>query len=169
MKKRISVKLSIIVCLLLLSSCNSNVENNTIEEQLLEEMKEAHMEVEEIIHLEVVNDGMLVFYTKDNNLYDGFIKLKGAKWKWHLGGGALPLQTEDGINWSFTNFDDFFVRYGVITDNNIKQVKDGESEYAKIIQTKDGLRIYFFLNKTVVFDSEKKRTEFNEIVPVYEN
>lgn len=171
--KRIKFRITFclfIICISLLSSCDSNGENTTIEEQLLDEMKVTNMEVDEIIHLEVVNDGMLVFYTKDNNLYDGFIKLKGAKWKWHLGGGSLPLQTDDDdLNWSFTNFDDFFVRYGVITDNNIKQVKDEENDNAKIIQTEDGLRIYFFINKTVVFDSKKKRTEFNKIVPVYEN
>lgn len=154
----------------LLSSCDSNNENTTIKQQLLDEMKDTNMEVEEIIHLEVVKDGILVFYTKDNNLYDGFFKLKEAKWEWQSGGGSLPLQTDDGLslNWSFTNFDDFFVRYGVITDNKVKQVKDEESNTAKIIQREDGLRIYFFINKSVIFDSKKKQTQYKKIVPVYE-
>jgi hypothetical protein len=79
-------------------------------------MKDTNTDVEEIIHLEAVKDGILVFYTKDNKLYDGFIKLKNAKWEWNARGGSIPLQTENGFNWSFTNFDDFFVRYGVITE-----------------------------------------------------
>lgn len=174
MKKNRRIKFCIIVCLsfisiFLLSSCASYKENPTIEEQLLDVMEDTNIEVEEIIHLEVVNNGILVFYTKDNNLYDGFIKLKDAKWQWHLEGGSLPLQPDDDLNWSFTNFDDFFVRYGVIKDNKIKQVKDEESNNAKIIQSEDGLRIYFFINKSVLFDIKKMRTKYSEIVPVYEN
>lgn len=174
MKKNRRIKFCIIACLsfisiFLLSSCDRSHENITIEEQLLNEMKDTNIEVEEIIHLEVVNDGILVFYTKDNNLHDGFIKLKGAKWEWLSGGGSLPLQTDDGLNWTFTNFDDFFVRYGVITNNKIKQIKDEESDNAKIIQGEDGLRIYFFINKSVLFDSKTMRTQFDKIVPVYEN
>ncbi|MET0785622.1 MAG: hypothetical protein ABWY25_02825 [Paenisporosarcina sp.] len=174
MRKNLRIYFWIMACLaiifiFLLNFYDSNNENTTIEQQLLDEMKDTNMDVEEIIHLEVVKDGILVFYTKDNNLYDGFIKLKDAKWEWYLGGGSLPLQTDDGLNWSFTNFDDFFVRYGVITDNKIKQVKDEESNTAKIIQSEDGLRIYFFINKSVVFDSKKKQTQIKTIVPVYEN
>ena len=128
------------------------------------------MEVEEIIHLEVVKDGILIFYTKDNSLYDGFIKLKGAKWDWHFGGGALPLQSDQDLNWSGTNFDDFFVYYGVITDNKIMQVKDEESDkFAKIIQSEDGLRIYFLINELVETEIKNGKHSSYKMVPVYEN
>jgi len=156
-----------IISIFLLSSCNSNIENTPIKQQLLGEMKETNMDVEEIIHLEVVKDGILVFYTKDNSLYDGFIKLKDAKWEWYFGGGSLPLQTDNGLNWAGTNFDDFFVYYGVITDNKIIQVKEEESDkLAKIIQSEDGLRIYIFIDETII-KSEKHVS--HKMVPVYEN
>lgn len=152
----------------LLSSCDNNNEV-TIKQQLLNEMKDNEKDVDEIIHLEVVEDGILVFYTLDNKLYDGFLKLKNAKWEWSFGGGSLPLQTKNDFNWLFSNLDDFYVRYGVITDSNIKRIKDKDNNDAKIIQSEDGLRIYFFINKSVVFDNKKKQTQYSEIIPVYEN
>lgn len=159
-----------IISIFLLSSCDNNNETTTIKQQLLDEMKETNMDVEEIIHLEVVKDGILVFYTKDHNLNYGFIKFKDANWEWHFGGGSLPLQTDNGLNFAGTNLDDFFVYYGVITDNKIKQVKDEESdELAKIIQSEDGLRIYFFINELVETEIKNGKYNFHKIVPVYEN
>lgn len=156
-----------IISIFLLSSCNSNNESTPINQQLLDEMKETNMDVEEIIHLEVVKDGILVFYTKDNNLYDGFIKLKGAKWEWYFGGGALPLQSDEALSWAGTNFDEFFVYYGVISDNKIKQVKDEDSDkLAKIVQSEDGLRIYLFIDETKIKNGVHVS---KKMVPVYEN
>ncbi len=173
LKKGMTIKFNILSCLaliFLLSSCDSKHKNPTIEQKLLDVMKDTNVQVEEIIHLEVIKDGVLVFYTRDNSLYNAFIKLKGAQWEWYLGSGTLPIQTDQMLNSAFTNFDDFFIRYGVITDPKIRRVKDEESnDYARIIQNEDGLRIYFFVNKTVVFDSEKMRTRFHTLVPVYEN
>ena len=175
MKKNLRINFCAIACLsiisiFLLSSCDNNNENTTIKQQLLDEMKETNMDVEEIIHLEVVKDGILVFYTKDHNLYNGFIKLKGSKWEWYFGGGSLPLQTDNGLNWAGTNFDDFFVYYGIITDNKIKQVKDEEiDKLAKIIQNEDGLRIYFIINELVETEIKNGKYNFHKIVPYYEN
>ena len=154
----------------LLSSCDNNNEHTTIEQQLLSEMKDTNMEVDEIIHQEVVKDGILLFYTKDNNLHHGFIKLKDGKWEWYFGGGSLPLQTDRDLSWAGSNLDDFFVYYGLINDNKIKQVKDGETDkLAKIIQSEDGLRIYFFINELVEDEIKNGTYKYHEMVPVYEN
>ncbi|MDN4609240.1 hypothetical protein [Sporosarcina highlanderae] len=166
-------KLCLVACLSIvsifsLSACDNNKnETTTIKQQLLDEMKDTNMDVEEIIHLEVIKDGIVVFYTKDNELNDAFIKLKNAKWEWYFGGGSLPLQAENGFNWSFTNFDQFYVRYGVISDDKIKRVKDEENNYPKIIEDENGFRMYFFLDKSVVFDNKTKRTHYYEILPEY--
>lgn len=151
-----------------LSACD-NIKNDatTIEQQLLDEMKDANMDAEEIIHLEVIKDGIVVFYTKDNELYDAFIKLKNNKWEWHFGGGSLPFQDKNGFNWSFTNFNQFYIRYGVISDDKIKRVKDEENNYPKMIEDEDGFRMYFFLDKSVAFDNKTKRTHYYEISPEY--
>lgn len=136
----------------------------SIEQQLLNEMKDSNIEVDEIIHLEVIKNGILVFYTLNNNeLYDGFIKLKDDKWDWYFGGGNLLLQEENGINFAGTNYSDFYVRYGVITDNKILQVKDEENNMnAKIIQTEDGIRIYLLLHESI------EAAGVENIVPIYE-
>lgn len=153
----------------LLSSCDNNNEHTTIEQQLLSEMKDTNMDIDEIIHLEVVKGGILLFYTKDNNLHHGFIKLKDGKWEWDFGGGSLPLQTDRDLSWAGSSLDDFFVYYGIINDNKIKQVKDGETDkLAKVIQSEDGLRIYFFINELVEGEIKNGTYKFHEMVPVYE-
>lgn len=170
MRKNKWIKICIIASIFLLSSCDNNSDPPTIEQQLLSEMKDTNMEVDEISHLEVVKDGILIFYTKDNNLHHGFIKLKDAKWEWYFGGGSLPLQTDIDLSSAGTNLDDFYVYYGLINDNKIKQVKDGENDkLAKIIQTEDGLRIYFFINELVEGEIKNGTYKHHEMVPVYEN
>lgn len=105
----------------------------------------------------------MVFYTLDQELLDyGYIKLEAGKWNWIMGGGSLPLQHNDGINFAGYNSREFFVRYGVITDNKIVQVRDEENDMnAKIIQSEDGIRIYLFIHESV------EVAGLENIVPIY--
>lgn len=157
-----------IISLFLLMSGESNKKQATIEQQLLDEMKNKNIEVEKIVHLEVVKDGIVVFYAKDQNLYDAFIQLKGGKWEWYFGSGALPFVADTELIQGGTNFDEFFVHFGIITDDQIKQVKEKETgELAKIVQNEEGIRIYIFINQLKKL--ENGRYEPPVLIPVYDN
>ena len=141
-------------------------DGESIEQQLLNVMHGTNItniENAEIIHLEDIKNGMLVFYTLDRKLLNyGYIKLEAGKWKWIMGGGSLPLQHDDGINFGGYNSQEFFVRYGVITDNEIVQVRDEENDRnAKIIQSEDGARIYLFIHESI------EAAGLENIVPIY--
>ncbi|WP_047986423.1 hypothetical protein [Ornithinibacillus californiensis] len=151
----------LLIALFSLSSCSN--ETKSIEQELLDEMADTKLNIDEFLHLEIVENGVVTFYSYEDQLYSGFIKKDGAGWEWHFGGGAMPLQqSDDDFDWHGTNFDDFIVQYGIIWDPTIKQMMfEDNNRKAKIIENEDGLRIYFFINEPV-------GPGYYKVEPVYE-
>lgn len=154
------------ICSFVLFGCSNkestmNQKSLSMTKQIEEAMEEVHMDFEEMIHIEAVHDGVMVFYLKEEELYGGFIQHTDEGWEWVRGGGVTSLTPEKGYNKSGHNFPDFNfnILYGVISDPTIKNVEfeDG-SRKAKIITTENGLRLWIIINKEEI--------EFgNKIIP----
>ncbi|KGP71029.1 hypothetical protein [Pontibacillus yanchengensis] len=127
-------------------------------------MLDANIEFDEIIHKEVIKDGVFVFYINDNGLFGGYIKLTNKGWDWERGGGVTSsLNPDRGYNWQGLNLvdSDFMIKYGVITDNSIMGIKHAyKDRLAKLVTTKKDFRLWFLMSE----ESESPKVE-----PIYKD
>jgi hypothetical protein len=141
-----------LLSILVLFGCSQENIKGNITINLNKAMEEANVQHGKIYHIEIVKDGVLIFYKNQEYLNAGFIRKTPEKWKWVTGGGSVELQPKEDISWIASNYDEvplnFF--YGVISNPDIKQVKtskpDGTlEETAKIVKTKEDLELWFTL------------------------
>lgn len=148
--KRIK-RLVLLCCLafLFLNGC-SETEQKIIVDDLKHAMNQAKIQYDEILHIEVIKDGVQVFYVNQSDLNAGFIRNTSDGWKWIIGEGSVSLQAYEGLSWlaSNNNNNPSYYIFGVISNSDITQVKtkkpDGtQEETAKIVVTKEGIRLWF--------------------------
>lgn len=151
---RVIIVTILVFSFILLNGCSNNEAAATLLiDDIKHSMAEANVHYEEVVHIEVVQAGFLVFYRDGEGLNVGFIKNEPKNHKWKvLSMDYNNLNPEKGLSWSANNKEDIplYFFYGVITNPNITRVitkkPDGSSKQsAKIITTDSGLTFWFTL------------------------
>ena len=144
-----------LLCFLLLIGCSHDKSSPvSIESNLEQAMKESKIVFKNICHMEVVSDGILVFYENQNYLKAVFLRDTFSGWKLVLQGEAVSLNPEKGVSQEVS--ENIFIpfSYGVITNKDITQIftttlNGDNTKSAKIVTTEDGLRIWFVINQSI--------------------
>ncbi|WP_138420850.1 hypothetical protein [Aquibacillus sediminis] len=150
MKNKFNLFIVLAIALILITGCNNQEENLSIEQQIENAMLEVEMDFDEILHKEVVKDGIFVFYKKNDELWGGFIKLTNEGWEWVRGSGGASFNPEKGYNNQGSNYveSDFMIQYGIITDPSIENIKqEFGNRKAKKVTIDSGFRLWFLINK----------------------
>jgi len=128
--------------------------------QLITEIKTAmdvaNMDYQKLHHIEVTNDGVIVFFEQSKGLYQGFIEYKNGKWTCVFGGGSAENIAETGLSWHITNITERSVHMasGVISDQDIVNVIFN-GERAKIVSS-DEIRIWFVIPNNPILEFNVK-------------
>lgn len=156
--KRISIVIFLLCVLVLFGYSSEKSSQKSIETSIKQTIENAGIKFERICHMEVVCDGILVFYKDQYDLNACFLRNTSIGWKWISGGGGAALNPQKAISLYIPDHNSLPMHYyyGVISYSSIRpQVisKTIKNEYitrpAKIITTEDGLRIWF-----VIYHSE---------------
>lgn len=133
---------------LLLFGCST-----TTDKIIIEEIKQAMNEIsyDNILHIEIVRNGVLVFYKDGETLNTSFIrKQTDDKWKFVSTGAAADIKPDKDVSLGVTVNPSIslFYSYGVILNPEIVKViavaDNWETERtAKIVTTVSGERIWF--------------------------
>ncbi|KGX87152.1 hypothetical protein [Pontibacillus marinus] len=137
----------IIILLLLMMGCSLNDEQETLKSEIKNSFPES-IQVQKIHHIEVVRDGVLVFYSSLNNGLDaGFLRKKSSKWKWVMGAGTVRFGEE--FNWIISNDKEIPLSYvyGFINNPDIEKLTiestEEKKKVAKIVTLQNGQRVWF--------------------------
>ncbi len=146
MRKTFIVILTLIVILIMISGCSKD--NDTFLIEKIENSFPNDVQHDEIYHIEIIKMGLLVFYKSTSGFGAGFIKQKSNAWEWVSNSGYASLKPDDGLSVVFSNRDEIplYFSYGIITNPDIIEVissVDDAVNKAKIIQTSNGIRIWF--------------------------
>lgn len=146
MNKKLTVVITFMVMLIMLSGCANN-KNLSLTEKIEGAFPDDLMH-EEIYHIEVINNGVLVFYKSRDGLGAVFLKQQSNTWEYVTSSGYVSLNPENGLAAAFSNLEtvSIYMSYGIITDPAIIEVisTSGDStSKAKIVQTSGGVRIWF--------------------------
>lgn len=95
-----------LLSILVLFGCSQQNIQGNITNDLNKAMEEANVQHEKIYHIEIVNDGVLIFYKNQEYLNAGFIRKTPENWKWVTGDGSVELHPKKDISWTAANYDE---------------------------------------------------------------
>lgn len=124
----------------------------SIMEELKQEISSQNIIVDKIYHVEIINDGVLVFYKKMNKnmISEVFLRQKENGWEWGMGYGEMSIKPDkDEFEWHGPNDVErqIFRITGVTSNLEIEKIitqrKDGSRrKAAKIINTGEGSKLW---------------------------
>jgi hypothetical protein len=133
-------------CSLIISSTSSKF----IKDEITEAFNDVNIVYEDILHIEIYNDGVIVFYiNKFGELAEAFIKEDINEWTWVMGTGSHRRYPEESVSWTITNKMEvpLHLIYGTARAD-ISQIKTIDTDRniiknAKMIKTPQGITIWF--------------------------
>lgn len=127
-------KIYILIVIVLLVSCTN--ENYTLEERLVNELNNADIYYEEIVHYEIKDNFIFVFYTITNSIFYEVFDLSSSNIEHISGGGSLDEDESGGIVVSEKS-DEFQYYFSYFISNNpkVEQV-EVHGELAKNVKSK---------------------------------
>jgi len=139
-----------LLIVLLTVGCSQKDNHRNLLDEFMNTIEESNVQIEDIYHAEIVRDGVLVFYRNQIGLAVGFLRQKQGNWEWVAGGQSVQIKSESDLIWSAINLDEvpLYLFCGVINNSEIEQIKTQKPngsllENAKIIQTKENMKIWF--------------------------
>lgn len=135
----------LIGCLLLPSLTGCQSENISIEQLIESALKDAKINYSEIKHVELEDEGYVVFYITNDSLNQGIIKLDDGMLKWLQGSGAGGASLNPSkISYTLVEKNPQLRGriFGLIGDPKIFSLQIG-SYIPKIITLGDGMRIWY--------------------------
>lgn len=139
-------KIALTICFLAFSLVGCSKEPVSLSQQIQQLMSDKKIEYSEIIHTEVVEYGLLIFYVdNERNCWAGYIENYSSGWKWSGRQGIVSLD-EGGYIISDDTGMPIPLDWGIITDPSVSSVKIKDSP-VKIITTVSGVRLWIHLPK----------------------
>ncbi|GIO92128.1 MULTISPECIES: hypothetical protein [Paenibacillus] len=146
---KIQLKFTLLVCLLIsiLSGCTKAPDSPALENQLKSVLEKASISFDKILHYEVVDNGIVVFYTHDDSLNESYIEYNSGKWKLVNSSGSASLVDKDipiSYVWDYSETVPFRIVYGSINQGDIEQIKVN-GEVTNKITLSDGLTFWYLI------------------------
>lgn len=144
--------LLILICLTVLLVACTNEKNSNLVSELTGEMSKSGIKFGEIYHIEVTDNGLVVFYEDliGGYLSSSILQYTQNGWKLITGNGGVTLNPENGISYIVVNGSEEFPLYhsfGIVNNADVNTLttfmnNKQKQKQAKIIQTEAGLRIW---------------------------
>jgi len=134
------LKLCVTLLLLLLVACSRH-DAMSFDEKIKEVLDQSKMGFNNIIHYEVISQGLYVFLENKEEgwVHSGLIEIKNGEFQWKEGIGAVEISPPPGVNEPFTSIvtgmrgsEPRYIAYGVIYDEKVRGIKHNDIS-AKII------------------------------------
>jgi hypothetical protein len=158
MKQKTVFKFGVLIFTVLLSfflaACSS--ERTQQVQDIKTAMSNANITYESILHIEIIDEGVVVYYITNGGLNEGFIERKKDGWKWVFGGGSADESSQNGVSWQVTNVIErgIGLASGFITNEKIIGITFN-GEPAKIVST-NGKKIWFTITHSPISNFQVK-------------
>lgn len=138
---------------LLLSGC-SNKTDMSFEEKIIKALHENKVQYTEILHYEVINDGLYVFLMNEEEIKSGVIEINSGDLKWKEAIGSIENTTnlENNLFSTITTglrpTTPHYIAYGVINSNSVLDIKFNDVS-AKIVRLPEVALWIIFSDKVI--------------------
>lgn len=135
----------LLLIFLSISGCSST-KTISLENQVKELMMKNHSNYDSIIHLELKENIIIIFYEQNNQLKLGFINNNEGKWESVAGIGSIDLKKGGYIATGETGLP-FYITVVVSPDPEVKSITV-QKQNAKLVQVSPEKKVWFaFTNK----------------------
>ncbi|RED51631.1 hypothetical protein [Cohnella lupini] len=145
---KFAVMMIAILLLFSLVACSSNRTQQV--QDIKNALNKANINYESIHHIEIIDEGVVVFYLTTGGLSEGFIERNKDQWKWVFGGGSADVSPQNGVSWQITNGTErgIGLASGVITNEKIIEITFN-GEPTKIV-SHNGKTIWFTITQSPI-------------------
>lgn len=113
----------------------------TLSEKIQEELRRAKISYTEVIHTEMVNNGLLVFFSNpERYVIAGYLEYSSNGWKWVTSVGGVSLDKGGHLLQANTGMP-FYVDWGILVEPTVANVTV-KGNQAKLITTVSGVRLW---------------------------